>query len=153
MYEFFGCEQFKDPATWVESGRSDRWINTDGYKLNFTGGSSLSDTGSHPEQLFWVQLYLMTFFGARFIKGTEQGSDFAAPAHNRLWLNITPSSGMAYVRNLMVWEWVRHPDTVNYEIADPFDDVPTPIERPNRRRDASAHSEGMGSTFDIFTGK
>lgn len=110
----FASGAYSDPATWVESG------DTDGLHIAVTPST---------DKIFWAQLHLTT------IAPLMELGPVAPPPRQQLWLEMDGDANITYIKDVMVWEWVQHPDT-------PY----------GGRGPTSEYSEGMGSKYDIFTG-
>jgi hypothetical protein len=127
-----------DPQNWVmdhnNTDLDDPWTEFDpranGYRLTVSGSTAYP---TFTEQLFWAQIPVG-------IDGKLWGwAMFASAMHNKLWLRLDPGSNIDYVRNVLVWEWIPHPNTPTW----------SPLGLVSPKPD---FSEGMGSKYDIFTG-
>ena len=111
---------FIDAESWIESGDTD--------------GLHVSVLGNAVERLYWAQLC----FHNITILADPNTAYFvtAGPPHQKLWLEMDGDANISYIRDVMLWEWVPHPDT-------PY----------GGRGPISEYAEGVGSKYDIFTGK
>lgn len=154
LMDFPLCDKFKDPWTWVESGRpADNKYDVNGFGRGVTSSTS--------EQLWWAQISLLTFPSAAEATGISGTRRFqASPLHQQLLLVVTVEeievNDMDYVKNLQVWEWPTHPESSRF-FLDYWENEGGGRERAQLYQianwvDKSGSSEGMGSKYDIFTG-
>lgn len=129
-----------DPASWVSDAKTS--LNDDArtewqHPLGF--GFSIITLpqagGSYPDTEWWVQIPLVVFdiigLGSRFI---------ATPHKNKLQLRVTYAQDIEYVRDLMIFEGVRHENTP----------VVAPATGSTAPRWGPDYSFGMNSKYDIF---